>query len=103
MPDIKIPQEEEYDSLDSLLYNPKIRRDLYICNPEKNKMCNKRGCFWNGELPDLHPCFCTGYYEYAVGRQEEMDKLLKDYYWKVVANAKEALEKYGIKNEGHEK
>ena len=69
--------------LDTLIYDAKLKRDRYICNPEKNTACNKRGCFWSGGLPDFSPCFCTSYFQYAVGSYDEMNKLLREYYQKV--------------------
>lgn len=79
--------------VDTLMYDSKLHRDRYICNPNKNTSCNKRGCFWSGGLPDFNPCFCTSYFEYSVGTYDEMNKLLRDYHRKVTDIAKEAFEK----------
>ena len=96
-------EKKTVSNVDTLIYDAKFHRDRYICNPEKNKMCNKRGCFWSGGLPEFNPCFCTSYFDYAVGRYDEMEKMLRDYHDKVVAITKEAFAKNGIKDVGSEK
>lgn len=65
--------------MDSKIYNPKFQRDCYICDPNKNTACNKHGCFWSGKNPDFNQCFCTEYFQYAVGRYEDMERLLREY------------------------
>lgn len=82
--------------LDTLIYDAKLKRDRYICNPEKNTACNKRGCFWSGGLPDFSPCFCTSYFQYAVGSYDEMNKLLREYYQKVNDIAKKSGELFDL-------
>ena len=89
--------------VDTLIYDSKLKRDRYICNPDQNTACNKRGCFWSGGLPDFNPCFCTSYFQYAVGRYDEMDELLRKYHRRVTDITKEAFGKNGTKNVGSEK
>ena len=70
---------EDEAFLDTQVYNSKFRRDLYICDPEKNKACNKAGCAWLNGLTPFHRCFATSYFEYAVTRTEEMERLLENF------------------------
>ena len=42
------------------------KRQLYLCDPDKNATCKKRSCIHNQGVPDTHRvCYCTTNGEYS--------------------------------------